>query len=335
MALSIPLDFKTLCRPREDPDCDYTPSVLEFRDEQGQSRSIPIEVKIRGGWRSLTRNCSAPLLFLRFDQQSTTGTPFEEQSVLPLTTHCGRGLSLESAKVRQRRSTWEQYLLREYLAHRLFNLITPVSLNARLVRVTYPNPDKPSRKIVNYAFFTEHFESVARRTGGELLERGSFDHERLNARSASLVSLFQFLIGNTDWSITRERNIALIRAPGGSQLPLPFDFDMSGLVNAHYAGPAPTLPIESVRDRYYLGFCHPATDWEELFDTYLAQEYSMFDLVGEIPEMDKRSSQSVTGFLNQFFTILRSDELRNRQIVNHCQAWPPAPIDHTTPAEKR
>ena len=81
--------------------------------------------------------------------------------------------------------------------------------------MTYPNPDKPGRSIVNYAFFTEHFESVAARNGDEYSPRGSFDHEKLDARAADLVALFQYMIGNTDWSIVRERNVVLLQDSSG------------------------------------------------------------------------------------------------------------------------
>ena len=335
LELTIPVDFKTLCRPRESPDCDYIPTVLEYVDEHGQMQSIGIEIIIRGGWRSLAKNCSAPLLFIRFNENETADTPFHGQSVLPLTTHCGQGLSLEASQVRQRRSTWEQYLLREYLGHRLYNLITPVSLNARLVRMTYPHPDKPSRRIVNYAFFTEHFKSVAARNDAELLERHSFDHETLDADAAGLLALFQYMIGTTDWSITRERNIALLLDSEGSQLPLPYDFDMSGLVNAHYAGPAPGLPIDEVRDRYYLGFCQPGTDWDALFEAYLEKEPELKNIAEEVPELGKQNRKSVNSYLKKFFATLRSPESRQRKIVDQCQSWPPSPVDHLTPSEMR
>jgi hypothetical protein len=335
MHLTIPLDFKTLCRPRETPDCDYTPTVLEYQDGQGQTQSIAIEIKIRGGWRSLEKNCSAPLLFVRFAEQENTGTPFEGQSKLPLTTHCGHGISLESAQVRQNRTTWEQYLLKEYLAHRLYNEITDISLNSRLVRMTYPNPNKPRRKIVHYAFFTEHFESVAARNNDELLERGSFDHEKLDSRAADVVALFQFMIGNTDWSIVRERNIALLQDSGGAQLPLPFDFDMSGLVNAHYAGPAPGLSIDQVTERLFLGFCHPDTDWDALFNFFLGKEEALLAIIAEIPGLQKQSTRVANRFLERFFNILHSRERREEKIVSQCKPWPPSPVDHTTPAEKR
>lgn len=321
--LSIPVDFSTLCRPRESPDCDYAPTVMEYIDEHGVMQSIPIGIRIRGGWRSLTRNCSAPLLFIRFDAKDTVDTPFQGQSVLPLTTHCGKGISIEESSVRQSRTTWEQYLLKEYLVHRLYNVITDVSLEARLVRMTYPNPGKPSRKIRNYAFFTEHFESVAARNGYKLLPRGSFDPERLNRGAAARMALFQFMIGNTDWSVARERNIVLLGEPDGLQVPLPYDFDMSGLVDAHYAGPAPGLPIDDVRERHYLGFCEPDTQMAPLFSDYLAKKDALLAMPGAIPDLNRGSLKSSRRFLDEFFSILQSAERRTELIIKQCQPWPP------------
>ena len=36
---------------------------------------------------------------------------------------------------------------------------------------------------------------------------------------------------------------------------MPYDFDQSGVVNAHYAVVSATLPLEEITDRYYLGDC--------------------------------------------------------------------------------
>ncbi|MCJ7814632.1 MAG: hypothetical protein MUP31_01145, partial [Xanthomonadales bacterium] len=245
-------------------------------------------------------------------------------------THCGQGLSIEVSRLRQTQATWEQYLLKEYLAHRLYNVITDVSLNSRLVRMTYPNPDKPGREIVNYAFFTEHFESVATRNGAGLLPRGSFDDEKLDRFSAGMVALFQFMIGNTDWSIARERNIVLLQKTDGTQVPLPYDFDMSGLVDADYAGPAPTLPIDEVTERYYLGFCSPDADMDPLFRHYLAKQDALLEMADTIPALEKKSRRSIRRFLNGFFDILQSEPLRSELILNQCQPWPPGLTDHTS-----
>jgi hypothetical protein len=324
MELTLPLDFSDLCHPRDNRDCEYSPTVLEYLDAEGQTRSIPVEVRIRGGWRSLDKNCSAHLLFIRFDEASSAGTPFEGQTVLPLTTHCGQGLSLNPSGVRSRRSDWEHYLLREYLAHRLYNQVTDYSLKARLLWMTYPDPDRPSRKIRNHAFFTEHFLSLARREGAELLERGSFDAAALDLQAANRLALFELMIGNTDWSIVRQRNIILLQRTDGTHVPVPYDFDMSGLVDAHYAGPAPGLPIEKVRDRYYLGYCSEDTDWSALIDSYLESEQEILAVIGASSGMDKHERKRARRYLEEFFEILRDPEQRQREIIENCRPWPPA-----------
>ena len=335
LKLALLVNFKTLCRPRETADCDYTATKLEIVDEDGATRSIPVEIRIRGGWRALSENCDVPLLFIRFSDQHTTGTPFEGQSLLPLTTHCGKFHGLNNPMTTRKHWRYEQALLREYLGYRLYNLITDASLKVRLVRINYENPEKPGRANSSYAFFTEHFNSLAARKKAELLPRFSFDHETLDTHSADILALYQFMIGNTDWSIVRQRNTILVQSPGGKQVPVPYDLDMSGLVNAHYAGPAPGLPIDNVRDRYYLGFCHPGIDWTSLFYGFRNMQSALLALPGEIPELGKTEQKSAVRYLEKFFTILNSAEQAEKKIVKACKPWPPSPVDHTTPKNKR
>jgi len=321
--LKIPLNFRELCRPRETEDCQFAPTTLVYDDDSGRARSLPIEVNVRGGWRSLTRNCSAPLLWIRFDSQTTAGTPFEGQSLLPLTTHCGAGSSVFSMYRGDRRSDHEQYLLREFLGQRIYTLLTEFSLRSRLVRISYPDPDRPRRSTLHYAFFTEHFDALAARTGNQRLQRGSFDHHALDAQASARLALFQFMIGNTDWSIARERNTMLLLAADGRQVPVPYDLDMSGLVNANYAGPAPELPIDDVRERFFLGFCQPGVDWQALFADFGSKKEAVLSLTDRIPGFDRSSKRTTSSYLRQFFDILDSPAERRERILDACQPWPP------------
>jgi hypothetical protein len=334
LELSMKVDFNKLCRPREDPDCDYSPTEMVYQDG-GKERIIPIEIRIRGGWRSLAKNCNVPLLFIRFPGQASRGTPFEGQSNLPLTTHCGRTSSLRDQAGSTKYYTYEQYLLKEYLAYRLYNEMPAMGLHVRLARIRYENPDFPDRGDTKYAFFTEHFNSLAERSHVELLPRGDFDHQLIDAKTADMVALFQFMIGNTDWSIVRQRNTLLVQPADGPQVPVPYDLDMSGLVNAPYAGPPPTLPIDKVTERYYLGFCHPDIDWDALFQEFLSRRVTLLSLVDEVPGLYKREQSKAERFLKKFFAILESPEKSKDKIINACQPWPPAPEDHMTPEEQR
>lgn len=333
MKITIPLDFKDLCRPRESENCDFTPTVLIYTSQSGEKHSVPIEIKVRGGWRSLSRNCSTPLLWIRFDENGVGDTPFDGQSLLPLTTHCGKGVSVEALAQAIPRADFEQYLLREFLAHRIYNVLTDLSLRTRLVRISYPDPDRSGRSMLHYAFFSEHFDAAAARTGNRRPERGNFDADRLDAQVAARLALFQYMIGNTDWSIARERNTMLLVDPDGLQLPVPYDMDMSGLVDADYAGPAPGLPIDDVRERLFLGYCQPGVDWDALFAEFHGQMARILELDERLPGLSRSSKRWVHRYLESFFSILASEEERSEKIAGACQPWPPSPDDHTAPQD--
>ena len=332
LEVSIEVDFVSLCRPRETEDCEFTPSTLGYRDASGHKQSLPVQIKIRGGWRSLTQNCSVPLLWVSFEGSATSGTPFEGQTLLPLTTHCGKGLSLDPAQSSIRRSEYEQYLLREFLAHRLYNTVSDYSLRLRLLRISYRKPGSGGSRARHWAFLSEHFDDLATRLGAERLPRGSFDATRLAAQPAATLALFQYMIGNTDWSIARERNTVLLSLDG-RQIPVPYDFDMSGLVNAGYAGPAPGLPIDDVRDRYFLGYCQPGTDWDRLFADFTARREAILALGETIPGLGRNGRRSTAYFLSGFFKVIDSAEERAERVVGGCQPWPPAAVDHSTPLD--
>ncbi len=333
LQLGMKVDFKSLCRPRETEDCDYSPTELTYFAD-GQEHIIPIEIIIRGGWRAQASNCNVPLLFIRFPEQGTQGTPFEDQTSLPLTTHCGRSSALKGYAGGGNYTSFEQFLLKEYVAYRLYNEITDMSLRVRLVHISYQDSENPGRARSYYAFFTEHFKSLAARSQTELLPRQSFDHHVLDTRQADILALYQFMIGNTDWSIVRQRNTILLQRDNGIHVPVPYDLDMSGLVNAPYAGPPPGLPIDTVKERYYLGFCHPGIEWDSLFQEFLPKQEPLESISGEVSGLYKKEQKSVNRYLKIFFKILNSPERRNEKIINACHTWPPSPVDHMTPQEQ-
>jgi hypothetical protein len=100
---------------------------------------------------------------------------------------------------------------------------------------------------------------------------------------------------------------------------LPFDFDFSGLVAAKYAGPDPRLPLQSNRQRLYRGFCYPGLDWDELFRKFIAEKAKVFELLDETPGLTKRAQKSTRKFLKEFYKILDSPKLRQKNIVGACR----------------
>lgn len=123
----------------------------------------------------------------------------------------------------------------------------------------------------------------------------------------------------------------LLQSADGRQVPVPYDLDMSGLVDADYAGPPPGLPIQHVRERYFLGYCQPGTDWDALFDHFSRRREAVLGLVDEVPGLSRASRRGAAKYLGQFFMLLESPQCRNDNIRSVCQPWPPSGEDHTSP----
>jgi hypothetical protein len=324
MNLTMPVNFDNLCRPRETPDCDYVPTVFEYRNGNGQMQTVPISIRRRDGWRATETNCQVPTIFVRFDPKQAAGTPFEGQTTLALTSHCGKGISTDNKRSRTLPDEFESYVGNEFFGYRLYNLVTDVSLKVRFVRITYANPENPRRSFTRNGFFAEHFESLAKRFNAELVSGSGLDLEKLDRGAADQIALFNYMIGNTDWSILVQDNIFLLRFPDGRQVPVLFDLDMSGLVNAHYAVPAPDLPINSVKQRHFQGFCNPESDWDALFAKFSALENDMLRMLIDTPGMGRGDRRASGAYLLDFFDILDSSEERQRKVIDACRELPGA-----------
>ncbi len=289
------------------------PATLEFSDSLGQSHSIPLTVERRG----LTRQtvCKFPPIKLRLDKAAAKETIFHGQKSLKLVTHCDKG------------TRWEQYYLKEMLAYRMYNLITKRSFRVRALAVTYIDSKRNSADGPLFAFVVEDDSDVAKRNDLKKLDIRRIEPEQLDSLEASRMALFQFMIGNVDWSALIGpgvemccHNAKLIGLDPGSKLyAVPYDFDASGLVDAHYAAPNAGLPIGDVTERLYRGYCAHNPTLETARQEYLANEQAIYDLVKNESRLNSRSERLVLRYLGEFFDILRSDFKFDKYIIQRCR----------------
>ncbi len=306
LAIELSVNVRDLCRgSRADAACAGAPATLSYVDSAGSERRIAVQLRPRGKWRAETGHCTMPPLFVSFDDETARGTLFEGQPMLPLTTHCRDS------------STYEQYVLKEYLAYRIYNLLTDKSLRVRLARVSYRDTGR-DRVVERYAFFTEHFKSLAARENAEVYEPETFDRRAADALELGTLDLFEFLIGNTDWSASKGHNIVHIRAGDGLVTAVPYDFDFSGLVDADYAGPPPNLPIRTVTQRLFRGFCRPDLDWRQVYELFRTEHAAITKLIEQTPMLTVEHRRKANEYVESFFAIL--DSPKQDDIVKACRA---------------
>ena len=309
LQMQLRFDFDAFCDNPDKQDCADVPAEIVYTDLDGEAVSVDVRLRIRGRWSNRTAGCQLPALFVYFNESETAGTPFAGQSMLPLTTHC-----------RHLHKRYSEYLLSEYLAHRIYALLSPVSIRARLAEIEYID-SRSNRHRKRYGFFTEHFAGVARRTDRTLYEPDHLHVAEADPQGMSRHALFQYMIGNLDWSAVQSHNVALFRADDGNVIPAPFDFDYSGLVSAEYASPPSGIWVSNVTTRVFRGYCWPGVDWSAVFDEFTAIKDDVFAEAAALPDMSGGEQRRIRVYLKRFYEKIESSEAR-QAIVDSCRPVP-------------
>lgn len=304
-------NFRNISRDRDTlSTTEYWGEVTLPGIEGGEATKLPVQLRTRGHFRLLNRNCGFVPLRLNFATKAMKGTIFEGQDKLKLITHCNSN------------AMFDEYVIREYLAYRVHNIVTPRSYRARLARVTYVDSASGKALETRNAVLLEHEDDVAKRMEGEIAElrRALFDDT--DPMQMNEVALFEWFIGNTDWSLYALHNIRLVRRLDQTILPIAYDLDFSGLVGTRYATPDPRLGIRSVRERLYRGPCRTMEEYEPHLAIYREKEAEILGLYESFPGLDSRYRQETTRFLRDFFTLLKRPADLKVTLVDTCKRQP-------------
>jgi hypothetical protein len=262
-----------------------------------------VQLSARGHVRRMARTCDYVPIRIEFPKKGVGGTVFARQEALKLVVQCARG------------GDFEQYLLKEYLAYRLFNVINHKSFRARLAKVTYVDQATGQPTGTRHAMFIEDEGDVARRMEGRIVELQRLLFKDLDNDTLMPMMIFEYMIGNTDFSIYALHNVRLVQRPDKSVHPVPYDMDFSGLVRAPYAAPDRALNLTSVRDRLYRGPCRRA----ELIDPYVANFVAKKEILRALPDsipgLDKSSREDTKSYLDGFFSDIKTTKDVKRLFV--------------------
>jgi hypothetical protein len=263
-----------------------------------------IALSPRGITRRTSDICDFPPLRVTLTQAPPAGSLFAHQRRLKLVTHCKRPVD------------FQQKVLLEYAAYRLYNLMTPQSFRARLANIDYV--DESGRPYISrVGFFIEDFDDVAKRNDLRDAHQGALvPLQLIDTASGGRFAVFEYMISNYDWSMRAapkgdeccHNGRLLAGAPGGF-VPVPYDFDFSGLVSAPYAGPPESVPISNVRQRNYRGYCSHIAGARAAAAQVSAQRASYLGLFATIPGLDAKNQARATDFIQGFFADVDSGKI--------------------------
>jgi hypothetical protein len=304
LEITLSGNIRELLNDRTSKNPEYFSLRLEYRAEDSSIVSIPIQAKTRGHFRRLKENCYYPPILLHFIRNETLKSSiFKENNKLKLAMPC----------------QGDQFIIHEWLVYKLYNLITPKSFRVRLVRVTLDNGKSKKPVSPFYGMLLEEEQQMAKRNGFIEVNR-KLRPEQTEINSFLTMAMFEYMIGNTDWSIQYLQNIKLLSADSNAvPIPVPYDFDMSGLVNTPYAKPAEELDLNSVRTRRYRGYCmQDMTKFDGIIALYNQLKKDIYGIITNCYLLDAKYINSTLKFLDEFYSTINNPATLKKEFGYPC-----------------
>ncbi|MGB4773165.1 MAG: hypothetical protein WBP58_17005 [Chitinophagaceae bacterium] len=303
LQIKISGDLRSLMTDDGDNPSQH-PIDIQYQDDKGSTLRLSIAARTRGNFRRTMGGCTYPPIMLLFhDSVKLAGTLFHQQKKLKLVMPC-KG---------------DQYVAKEYLAYRVYQLLTPMAFRARLVKLTLEDTRKNKTSEPFLAMLLEEEHQLATRNSMVSVEK------KIGPRQAEVsafhrMAVFEYFIGNTDWSVEYLQNVKLLaKDSNGIAYTVPYDFDHAGIVSPPYAKPAEQLQLSSVRERRYRGYCLTDLNLLKPFITEFLQARDKINSLYETASyLDASNKKTAVKFIDDFYRIIGDEEKWKKEFAYPC-----------------
>ncbi|MBS1575180.1 MAG: hypothetical protein JST09_07725 [Bacteroidetes bacterium] len=270
--------------------------------------SDEVAIRPRGNFR--LENCIIPPLKMDFKKESPTKlSPLKS---LKLVNGCSTG------------SYNDQLTLKEYLVYKIYNLLTEKSFRVRLLNLKIEDSKKRKKTIALHSFFIEDLDDLAKRNQCKKWDDAkTVNTEGTNRAYMTFVSIFQYMIGNTDWAVPVGHNIRLMSPKNDSlarPFAIPYDFDYAGLVDANYALPDEQLGTQSVRERVYRGFPRTIEELKTAMQVFTDKKEAIYSLIKNFDLLTSRNRADMISYLDGFYNSIKSDNDLKILFIDHARS---------------
>jgi len=306
--MTLVADFKKLIQGKlkKDFESKYHPATITCLFADSMKVTDEIEIRPRGKYRR--EECYLPPLQLNF--KTSKSVALKRFGRLKLVLPCGNS------------AYDEQLILKEWLVYKIYNLLTEKSFRVRLVKMSYRDINEKIKPHTQFSFFIEDVDDMAKRNNCVEIRPVRPQTEATDRKQATLVSLFQYMIGNSDWAIPVYHNVKLIRSKKDSlsrPFVVPYDLDYCGLVNARYAIPPETLPIKSVVERFYFGFPRTIEELQSALQIFRQNRQAMKSLIQNVEPLSAQNKKEMINYLDEFFEITEKEKDIRELFINNAR----------------
>jgi hypothetical protein len=302
--MTLTTDYKKLLANKLKMAVQPATVTLRFPDSSTYTGSA--DINARGKTRK--ESCIVPPIMLNFKNSSSDA--MRSLHKVKMVCACTNG------------AADEQLALKEFIAYKIYNLLTDMSFRVRLLHVTYIDEKGRAKTYSQYGYLIEDVDAMAKRNKCKETQKIAFNTEGTQRQQMTLVALYEYMIGNTDWSVPNYHNIKLITPkenPNSPPYAVPYDFDYSGLVNAYYAVPAEELQLTSVTERDYRGFPRSMEELQEIIKLFNDQKDNINNLIMNFEPLNSRSRKEMTGYIADFYKIINNKNSVETEFIKNAR----------------
>ena len=306
MKITLTFNLKAYQRTKTKPE--YIPAVFTYQINDTLQLEKNMRIKARGNFRR--DYCQFAPFWLNIRKAEVSNSYLQDTKKIKVVTRCGNS------------DTYNELVLKEYLAYRIYNILSPVSFRVRLIDMTYVDTGRKGRASKGWAFMIEPEEMLAERHQALVVKRDNLSMRLMEPEQFDLMAMFMFMIGNPDYSVAGRHNVKILGMEGfGSSgyTPVPYDFDYCGLVNAYYAIPGNDLGIESVRERLFLGLCREEEQYQKAFRHISEHREEILELIQSFEYLRERDRREMIGYLESYFAMSEDPNFSRRHLNNTCR----------------
>ena len=309
VSIRLEAPISSLKKQKED-DPDWLTGKVIVKSSEGLETTFNVQLKARGNFRRQKSTCHFPPYWLNFKKSEVKGSLFKGLDKVKVVSHCRDS------------SSYEPFIHTEYLAYKTYNILTDRSFHVRLANIHYYDTDRNKDLDSFDAFFIEHVDSIEERLNTVQIKDQFLTPSQYNLGDLCRAEMFQFFLGNTDFSYFISQDECCHNAKSFSLngdntglVPIPYDFDMSGLVKPPYARPSANVKIFSVRERLYRGVGVPKEILEQTITHYIENKPEIYNLWEQADFLDAKYQASALEYIDEFYEILADSKKVEEKII--------------------
>ena len=300
--ISLESDWEQLSRNKDKKE--FQTATLGYR--LNDSIRVRRKVMIRPRGRSRHGACTIPPIRIKLDETNFVLEGLQELENLKITATCINGKPMSD------------YLLKEYLVYKMYQQLTDWSFQTRLIKISYLDANKRFDSFDNYALLIEEKGKLAQRRNGLISDETELSKADIQSEQLALSSLFNFMIGNSDWNPLKAHNVKLVKSRDFKDpllYPIPYDFDYSELVGANYNSPK---GLESIQKRQYLGYCQTHKEFEALFKIFNQNKSRFYKLIFDFPYLGEEQKREMQKYLDEFYRMINAEDGLEKYFLSTC-----------------